>query len=73
MFRRGNTAVTCASQRRLYSHISRAAARGRIRFRWLVWRPKVYLGIQDSLDSTGWRGGSSLRGLLAPAARYREG
>ena len=42
-------------------------------FRWLVWRPKVSLGIQDSLDSVGRSGDNSRHSLLASPARYREG
>ena len=35
-------------------------------------RTKVSLGIQNSLDSVGWRGDNSRRSLLATPARYRE-
>ena len=44
-----------------------------LRFGWFFGRPKVSVGIQDSLDSVGWSGDNSRRGLLAPAARYCEG
>ena len=36
-------------------------------------RPKVSLGVQDSLDSVGRGGDNSRHSLLASPARYREG
>ena len=64
------TAATCAYQWRLHSRVPLVIARGRNRFTRLVWRPKVSLGIQDSLDSVGRGGCRSYCRLLASDVRH---